>query len=47
MHIYRICANYNEMKENNRRKGYSIYIDGRPKSRQNVVGFINSTHPGT
>ena len=33
------------MKENNQHKGYSIYIDGRPKDSGNVVGFINSSHP--
>ena len=45
MHIYGICANYNKMKENNQNKGFSIYIDGRPKAYKNVVGFISSTHP--
>ena len=47
MHIYKICANYNKMKENNQHKGYVIYIDGRTKASGNVVRFINSSCPGS
>ena len=46
MHIYRFYANYNKMKENNQDKIYSIYIDGNSKYCGNIIGFINSTHPG-
>ena len=28
-------------------KGVMLYIDGRPKSTGNIVGFINSTQPGS
>ena len=34
------------MKDNNRHKGETMYIDGRPKA-VNIAGLINSTRLGT
>jgi SET domain-containing protein len=47
MQIYRVAANYIQLRDNDRNKGGSMYIDGRPKASGNIVGFINSTLPGT
>jgi hypothetical protein len=40
-------ANYIQQKDNDKNKGETIYIDGRPKAVGNIVGFINSTRPMT
>jgi hypothetical protein len=45
MCIYRVSANYLQLKDNNQNKGLSMYIDGRPKASGNIAGFINSTQP--
>jgi hypothetical protein len=43
MRIYRVAANYIQLKDNDGIKGGSMYIDGRPKASGNIAGFINST----
>jgi hypothetical protein len=43
MRIYGVAANYIQLRDNDRNKGGSMYIDGRPKASGNIVGFINST----
>jgi hypothetical protein len=45
MRRYRVAANYIQLVDNNQNKGATMYIDGRPKSSGNIVGFINSTRP--
>ena len=35
------------MKDNVQNKGATLYIDGRPKTTGNIVGFINSTQRGS
>ena len=47
MQIYRVATNYIQLRDNDRNKGGSMYIDGRPKALGNISGFINSTRPGT
>jgi hypothetical protein len=47
MRIYGVAANYIQLIDNDRNKGGSMYIDRRPKASGNIVGFINSTQPGT
>jgi len=44
---YELAANYIHLINNDKNKGATIYIDGRPKASSNIVGFINSTWPGT
>ena len=43
MRRYGVAANYIQLAEHNKNKGTTMYIDGRPKASENVVGFINST----
>ena len=38
-----MVANYIQLKDNDKNKGATIYIDGRPKEVVNIAGFINST----
>ena len=45
MRRYEVAANYIQLLDNNQNKGATMYIDGRPKSTGNIVGFINSTRP--
>ena len=47
MRRYGVVANYIQLAEHNKNKGETMYIDGRPKASENVVGFINSTRPVT
>ena len=47
MRRYIVFANYIQLAEHNKNKGATMYIDGRPKVSENVVGFINSTRPVT
>lgn len=42
-----MAANYIQLRDNDRNKGGSMYIDGRPKASGNIVGLINSTRPMT
>ena len=44
---YALSANYLQWKENDQSKRLFVYIDGRPKEIGNIVGFINSMHPGS
>jgi hypothetical protein len=47
MRRYALAANYIQLKDNNKNKGATVYIDGRPKASGNIAGLINSTRPGT
>ena len=40
---YVVATNYLQLLDNNRNKGATMYIDGRPKASVNIVRFINST----
>jgi hypothetical protein len=43
MQRYALAANYIQLINNDKNKGATIYIDGRPKSSSNIAGFINNT----
>ena len=47
MHRYGLSANYIQLKDKAQNKGAMMYMDGRPKTTGNIVGFINSTQPGS
>ena len=47
MHRYGLSSNYLQMKDKDHNNGATLYIDGRPKIIGNIVGFINSTQPGS
>ena len=47
MQRYGVATNYIQLLDNNLNKRATIYIDGRPKSSENIARFINSTRPGT
>ena len=47
MRRYGLSANYLQLKDKDQNKGARLYIDGRPKITGNIVGFINSTQPGS
>ena len=47
MNKYTLSENYLQLKDNDQNKGATLYIDGRPKSTGNIVGFINSTQPSS
>ena len=44
---YGLSANYLQLKEKYQNKGATLYIDERLKTTGNIVGFINSTQPGS
>ena len=43
MHRYALLANYLQWKENYQSKKKVVYIDGWPKKRGNIVGFMNGS----
>ena len=45
MHRYGLSANYIQLKDKAQNKGAMMYMDGRPKTIDNIAGFINSTQP--
>ena len=47
MHIYRFYGNYLQLEDKDQNKGVTNYIDGRKKATRNIVGFINSSQPGS
>ena len=47
MRRYGLSANYLQLKDKDHNKGATLYIDRRPKIIENIVGFINSTQPGS
>jgi hypothetical protein len=47
MRRYGLDENYIQLKDNDKNKGETVYIDGRPKETRNIEGFINSTRPTT
>ena len=44
---YALAENYIQLKVNNKNKGETMHIDGRPKASRNTVGLIKSKRPGT
>jgi hypothetical protein len=42
MRRYGLAANYIQLKYNDKNKGETLYIDGRPKETRNISGLINS-----
>ena len=40
---YRVATNYIHPRDNDKNKGASMYIEGRPKESKNVAAFINNT----
>ena len=44
---YGLSANYIQLKDKAQNKEAMMYIDGTPKTIGNIVGFINSTQPGS
>ena len=47
MRRYALASNYIQLINNDKNKGATIYIDGRPKASDNIAGFINNTQPET
>ena len=47
MRRYAVATNYIQLKDNNKNKEETMYIDGRPKASGNIAGLINSTSLGT
>ena len=47
MHRYGLSVNYIQLKDKAQNKGAMMYMDGRAKTTGNIVGFINSTQPGS
>jgi hypothetical protein len=47
MRRYALTVNYIQLINEDKNKGETIYIDGRPKASGNILGFINSTQPRT
>ena len=45
MQRYELSANYIQLKDKDKNKGATVYIDGRKKITGNIAGFINSTQP--
>ena len=45
MHRYGLLENYLQLNDKLQNKGATLYIDRRPKTTRNIVGFINSTQP--
>ena len=47
MRRYGLSTNYIQLKDKAQHKGATLYMDERPKTTGNIVGFINSTQPGS
>ena len=47
MRRYGLSANYSQLKYKYQNNGETLYINGRPKEIENIVGFINNTQPGS
>ena len=47
MRRYGLSTNYLQLQAKDQNKGATLYIDGRPKITENIVGFINNTQPGS
>ena len=43
MHRYGVAANYIQLRDNDKNKSLSMYINGRPKALGNSTRFINNT----
>ena len=44
---YGLSANYIQLKNKAQNKEATLYMDERPKTIGNIVGFINSIEPGS
>ena len=44
---YGLLRNYLQLKDKDKNKGATLYIDKRPKITGNIAGFIYSTQPGS
>ena len=47
MRRYGLSPNYIQLKEKTQNKGAILYINRRPKTTGNIMGFINSTQQGS
>ena len=47
MRRYRLSANYLQLKDKYQHIGATLYIEGSQNTTGNIVGFINSTQPGS
>ena len=47
MKRYRVALNYIYLRDDDKNKGVSMYIERRTKYSRNIVGFINSAWPET
>ena len=47
MRRYGLSANYIQLKDKAQNKGATMYMDGRPKTVDNIAGFVNSTQLGS
>ena len=47
MHMYGLLAIYLQLKDKDQNKEKMVYIDARPNSTGNIVGFINTTQLGS
>ena len=45
MRRYGLSKNYIQLKDKAQNKGEMLYMDRRPKTTSNIVGFINNTQP--
>ena len=45
MHRYGFSVNYLQLKDKDQIEGAMLYINRRPKTTENIAGFINSTQP--
>ena len=45
MHRYTFSLSYIQCKENDQIKMFTMYIDRRPNTIGNILGFINSSQP--
>ena len=45
MRRYGSSTNYLQLKDKDKNKGATLYIEGRPKTTRNIAGFMNNTQP--
>ena len=47
MNRYGLSTNYIQLKDKAQNKAATMYMEGRPKTTGNIVGFINNTQIGS
>ena len=47
MRRFGVATNYIQLAEHNKKKGATMYIDGRPKASRKFASYVNSTRPVT